>query len=76
MAGVDTEDAENTVAATLLLQNRILLPYKVEAEEALQHLEKTGDAIPSGAKDTLIRRWIQIGDMIREASLIHGLGRV
>lgn len=76
MAGVDAEDAENKVAAMLLLQNRILLPYIGEAEEALQHLEKTGDAIPSRAKDTLIKRWIQIRDMIRQASLIHGLGRL
>ena len=76
MAGVDAENAENKVAAMLLLQNHILLPYKEEAEEALQHLEKTGDAIPSGAKDTLINRWIEIRDMIRQASLIHGLGRV
>ena len=76
MAGVDTEDAENKVAAMLLLQDRILLPYKREAEEALQHLEKTSDAIPSGAKDTLIDRWIQIRDMVRQASLIQGLGRV
>lgn len=72
MAGVDSEDEKSRVAAATLLQNRVLLPYEAEAEEALQRLEKTGDAIPPGAKDTLINRWKQIRDMIQQALLIHG----
>lgn len=76
MVGADTEDEKDRVAAMVFLQNRILLPYEGEAEEALQHLERTGDALPLGAKDTLINRWKQIRDMIRQALLIHGIGRV
>lgn len=76
MAGVDAEDAENRCAAMMLLRDRILLPYKEEAEMALQHLERTSDAIPSGAKDTLIKRWMQIRDMIQGALLVHGFGEV
>lgn len=76
MAGVGAEDENSKVAAAILLHNRILLPYKDEAEEALQHLERAGDAIPPGAKDTLINRWKQIRDMIQQALLIHGGGRV
>lgn len=74
MAGIDVEDAENRFAAILLLRDRILVPYKEEAEKALQHLERTGDVIPSGAKDTLIKRWMQIRDMIQDASLVTDLG--
>ena len=76
MAGVDTDDEKSRVAAAILLQNRILLPYKREAEEALQHLERTGDAIPPGAKNTLINRWRQIRDMVQQALLIHGVWEI
>ncbi len=76
MAGIDTEDEESRVAAAIILQNRILLPYKEEAEEALRHLEKTGDTIPPGAKDTLINRWKQIRDMLQQALLIHAIQEV
>ncbi|CAF9923571.1 MAG: hypothetical protein ALECFALPRED_002475, partial [Alectoria fallacina] len=76
VAGVDTDDEKSRVAAAILLQNRILLPYKREAEEALQHLERTGDAIPPGAKNTLINRWRQIRDMVQQALLIHGVWEI
>ena len=76
MAGIDTEDEESRDAVTTLLTNRILLPYQEEAVKALQQLERTGDAIPPGAKATLTQRWKQIRDMIQQALLIHGVGRV
>lgn len=76
MAGVDIEDEKSRVAAAVLLQNRILLPYEGEAEEALRHLGRIGDAIPQSVKDTLINRWKQIRDMIQQALLIHGVPRV
>lgn len=76
MAGIDTEDEESRDAVTTLLTNRILLPYQEEAVKALQQLERTGDAIPQGAKATLTQRWKQIRDMIQQALLIHGVGRV
>ena len=72
MEGVDSEDENSRAAAALLLQNRILLPYKQEAMEVLQYLEKAGDTLPSGAKHTLINRWKQIGDMIQKALIIYG----
>lgn len=75
MAGVDTEDEETRVAVVTLLHNRILLPYEREAEEALQHLEMTGNAIPPGAKATLITRWKQIRQMIQQALLVHEFRR-
>lgn len=75
MAGRHTEDEKGRVAAARLLQNRILLPYKAEAEHVLQYLERTGDAIPLAAKKTLISRWRQIKDVIQQALLIHGLPR-
>ena len=74
-AGADTEDQESKVAAAKLLQNRVLLPYDAEAEQALRYLERSGDAIPSGAKKTLINRWKQIKDVIQQALLINGLPR-
>ena len=74
-AGADTEDEKSRVAAASLLQNRILLPYEAEAEQALQYLEMTSDAIPWSAKKTLINRWKQIKDVIQQALLIHGLPR-
>ena len=76
MAGVEVEDERRTVAAATLLQNRVLLPYGEEAEKALQHLERSGNAIPIGAKDTLINRWKQIRDMIQQACQVHGVRRV
>lgn len=76
MAGVDDEDEKSWVAAATLLQDRILLPYEAEAEEALQRLERTGDAIPPFAKDLLMNRWKQIRDMIQQALLIHSVRRV
>ena len=72
MQGVDTENETNKAAAALLLQNRILLPYKQEAMEVLQYLEKAGDTLPSGAKHTLRNRWKQIRDMIQKALIIYG----
>ena len=72
-AGVNTEDDDSRVAAATLLQNHILLPYKAEAEQALQYLEMNGDAIPLSAKQTLIIRWKQIKDVIQHALLIHGV---
>lgn len=66
MAGIDTEDEKSRVAAAILLQNRILLPYEEEAEEALERLESAGDALPPRAKDTLINRWKQIRDMTQK----------
>lgn len=73
MAGVDNEDQKTRIVATTLLHNRILLPYKAEAEQALKRLESSGDVIPPGAKKTLINRWKQIKDVIEQASQIHGL---
>lgn len=73
MAGIDTQDEKTRVAASMLLQDRILLPYMEEAKEALQHLERTDNVIPPGAKETLINRWKQIRDMIQQALLIHGV---
>ena len=73
MAGIDTQDEKNRVAAAIPLRDRILLPYKEEAEEALQHLERTDNVIPPGAKETLINRWKQIRDIIQQALLIHGV---
>ena len=75
MAGTDTEDERSRVAAARLLQNRILLPYEAEAERVLQYLERTGDAIPLGAKKALISRWKQIKDVIQQALLIHRVPR-
>ena len=72
MEGVDAEDENSKAAAAILLQNRIFLPYKEEAMEVLQYLERAGDALPSGAKHTLINRWKQIRDMIQKALIIHG----
>ena len=72
MEGVDSEDENSKAAAAILLQNRILLPYKQEAMEVLQYLEKVGDALPSGAKHTLTNRWKQIRDMIQKALIIYG----
>lgn len=76
MAGVDTEDEKKKVAAATVLRNRILLPYDEEAQEALQNLKTSGNAIPPGAKDTLINRWKQIRDMIQQALLTNRIGRV
>ena len=76
MAGIDNKDEESRVAAAITLQNRILLPYMEEAEEALRHLEKPGDATPPGAKDMLINRWKQIRDMLQQALLIHAIQEV
>lgn len=76
MAGVGNEDEKSRVAATMLLQDRILLPYEAEAEEALRTLERIGDAIPLCAKDLLMSRWKQIRDMIQQALVIHGVRRV
>lgn len=67
MAGINTEDEKSRVAAAIVLQNRILLPYEGEAEEALQRLESAGNALPPRARDMLISRWKQIRDMIQQA---------
>ena len=72
MEGVDSEDEDNKAAAAILLQDRILLPYKQEAMEVLQYLERAGGTLPSGAKHTLLNRWKQIRDMIQKALIIYG----
>lgn len=73
MAGVEIEDAEKRLAAATFLQNRILLPFKGEAEEALHYLGRTSDELPPGAKNILIKRWKQIRDMIQRALLNQGV---
>ena len=66
MAGIDTENEKNNVAALRLLQNRILLPYEAEAMRALQYLEMNTNAWPTGPRKTLINRWKQIRDILQQ----------
>ena len=70
MAGVKIDDKDARIDARVLLQNKILLPYADKAEEALYCLERPRNDIPSGPKDTLVKRWRQIKEMIRQASEI------
>lgn len=66
MAGINIHDEHARENADVLVQNRILLPYMEEVEEALQHLQKSSNAIPPGPKQTLIKRWTQIKTIIQQ----------
>ena len=76
MAGTFEDDEKTRVYTGIELYNRILSPYEDEADEALKHLEKIGDAIPAGVKEVLTRRWRQIRDLVRQAMDIHEIRRI
>lgn len=80
MAGTFDETELSKSQAAAVLQRDVLLVYKKEAEQALQHLareevpemstraEKKGVAkIPLYATEVLLRRWKQILDLIHLA---------
>ena len=85
MAGTFDETELSKSQAAAILQKEVLQVYEKEAEEALQHLakEKVHEMstraekreIPSKilqyATETLLRRWKQILDLIRQAMKIH-----
>ncbi|KAK3172786.1 hypothetical protein OEA41_006111 [Lepraria neglecta] len=76
MAGTFEDDEKTRVYTGIELHNRILSRYEDEADEALKHLEKIGDAIPAGVKEVLTRRWRQIRDLVRQAMDIHEIRRI
>ena len=93
MAGTFDETDHSKSQAAAILQKEVLQVYEKEAEEALQHLAKEkvhemstrvekreiASKIPQYSTETLLRRWKQILDLIRQAMKIddipyyHGL---
>jgi len=41
--------------------------YFEEAEAATECLERLQDVLPHGPRDVLVKRWRQVGDLVREA---------
>lgn len=67
VAGRDVKDDQDESKADLFIVSRILQVYYETAEKALRDLENTGDLLPSAPRGTLMRRWEQIKELIREA---------
>ena len=73
IAGENVGDENIRANAHDLLGRTVFLPLEKQIQEVILYMENIGNTIPSGPKDLVSRRWLQMRELLYKASDVPAL---